>query len=252
MKLLISPAKSLDFESEIPTVKTSNPLFLKQSNSIQTVLRKKKPQELMQLMHISEKLAQLNWERNQHWQIPFPDNSARAAIFAFNGDVYEGFNVKTLDEQHYDFLQKNVRILSGLYGLLHPFDAIMPYRLEMGTALPVQSKQNLYDFWKKIITQKLQEICSNNEPIVNLASKEYFSAVDTKTIGRTIITPEFKDYKNDQLKIISFFAKKARGMMVRFVVENQLTDVEDLKKFNDGGYQFDEKLSTQNKWVFTR
>ncbi|HLP63890.1 peroxide stress protein YaaA [Flavobacterium sp.] len=252
MKIVISPAKSLNFEKELPTQRHSEPQFLKQAETIQKTLKKKKPKVLAQLMDISDKLAELNWQRNQDWKIPFTNENARPAVYAFDGDVYVGLDVYTLPEEKLDVLQSKLRILSGLYGLLQPLDLIQPYRLEMGTSIAIGKNKNLYEFWKKTITKTLNSELQKGELFVNLASNEYFSAVDVKTLKVPVITPEFKDYKDGQLKMISFFAKKARGMMVRYILDTNAETIDDLKGFNYEGYAFDANLSSGNKLVFTR
>ena len=252
MKIVISPAKSLNFEKNVPTTVYSEASFLKEATTIQKVVKKQSPKKLMALMNISEKLAELNWERNQNWALPFTPENARQAVFAFDGDVYTGLDAYTLSEDKFPILQDKVRILSGLYGLLKPLDLIQAYRLEMGTSLAIGSKKNLYEFWKKTITKTLNEELKPNELFINLASNEYFSAIDSKTLKATVITPEFKDYKDDKLKMISFFAKKARGLMVRYIIDTNVDTIEDLKGFNYEGYAFDANLSAENKLVFTR
>jgi hypothetical protein len=252
MKIVISPAKSLDFESPLPTQQHTGALFLKQANTIQKVLQKKKPKQLSELMDISEKLADLNWQRNQAWQTPFSLENARQAIFAFNGDVYLGLDAQSLPLEKLDTLQDKLRILSGLYGVLKPLDLMMPYRLEMGTKIEVGKNANLYAFWKPIITKSLNAELQKGELFVNLASNEYFEAVDTKALKVPVITPEFRDYKDGKLKMISFFAKKARGMMVRYIINTNAETIEDLKGFNYDGYAFDANLSKGSTLVFTR
>lgn len=252
MKIVISPAKSLDFEKQLPTQLFTEPLFLKQAETIQKTLKKKKPKVLAELMDISDKLAELNWQRNQDWHAPFTPENARPAVYAFDGDVYVGLDVYTLPEEKLPVLQDKLRILSGLYGLLQPLDLMQPYRLEMGTSLAIGKSKNLYEFWKKNITKKLNEELSKGELFINLASNEYFSAIDTKTLKVPVITPEFKDYKDGQLKMISFFAKKARGLMVRYIIDTNAETIDDLKGFNYEGYAFDANLSSGNKLVFTR
>jgi len=252
MKIVISPAKSLNFEKELPTQRFSEPQFLKQAETIQKTLKKKKPKVLAQLMDISDKLAELNWQRNQDWHTPFTVENARPAVYAFDGDVYVGLDVYTLPEEKLDVLQNKLRILSGLYGLLQPLDLMQPYRLEMGTSIAIGKNKNLYEFWKKTITKTLNSELQKGELFVNLASNEYFSAVDAKTLKVPVITPEFKDYKDGQLKMISFFAKKARGMMVRYILDTNAETIDDLKGFNYEGYAFDANLSSGNKLVFTR
>ena len=206
----------------------------------------------MDLMHISQNLADLNWQRNQDWSVPFMETNARPALFTFDGDVYTGIDANTIPSSDYDFLQDRLRILSGLYGILKPFDLMQAYRLEMGTKMAIGKNKNLYDFWKKQLTEDLNKELKDNELFINLASNEYFKAIDVKTLKVPVITPEFKDYKNDKLKIISFFAKKARGLMVRYIVDNKVETIEGLKKFNYEGYAFDASLSTATNLVFTR
>lgn len=252
MKIVISPAKSLDYTSELPTKRYTEAQFLNKSETIQKTLKKKKPKDLMELMSISEKLADLNWQRNQDWQLPFTPENSRQAVYAFNGDVYIGLDAYTIPEEKLAVLQEKLRILSGLYGLLKPLDLIQEYRLEMGTSLQVGTKKNLYEFWKKTITDALNKELQKDELFINLASNEYFSAVDVKSLKVPVITPEFKDYKDGKLKMISFFAKKARGLMVRYIIDNNVETLDELKNFNYEGYAFDANLSQGNKLVFTR
>ncbi len=250
MKILLSPAKSLNTESKIPINTFTEPLFLKQTAKIHKVIQKKSPKKLSELMDISEKLAELNWQRFQDWKLPM--ENTRQAIYTFDGDVYDGLDINTLNASKINFLQENVRILSGFYGILKPLDAIMPYRLEMGTKIAIGNSKNLYEFWKSVLTKHLINELAENEVIINLASKEYFSVINTKKIKNIIITPEFKEYKNGELKMISFFAKKARGLMTRFIIDEQITDYNDLKLFSKEGYCFENQLSTNSKLVFTR
>lgn len=252
MKIVISPAKSLNFEKALPTPNFSESLFLKESRQVHKVLKQKSPKELSELMDISDKLADLNWQRNQDWKTPFTPENARPAVFAFDGDVYTGLDAYSIPIEKLDVLQDRLRILSGLYGLLKPLDLIQAYRLEMGTKLPIGESKNLYDFWKPIIAKALNKELHEGELFVNLASNEYFSAVDVKALKVPVITPEFKDYKDGKLKIISFFAKKARGLMVRYIIDTNAETIEDLKGFNYEGYQFDANLSKGNNLVFTR
>ncbi len=252
MKIVISPAKTLDYESKLPIAEFTQPEFLTQSRKIHKVLKDQKPKDLMELMNISEKLADLNWERNKNWKTPFSVDNSRPAIFAFNGDVYTGLDAYTIPVDKFNTLQNSLRILSGLYGILKPLDLMQPYRLEMGTKLPVGDNENLYEFWRQKLTDSLNKELKKGELFINLASKEYFSAVDEKTLKVPVITPDFKDYKNGKLKIISFFAKKARGMMVRYIIDTGAETVEDLKGFDYEGYGFDANLSKGNHLVFTR
>ncbi|MFZ4670613.1 MAG: peroxide stress protein YaaA [Flavobacterium sp.] len=252
MKIVISPAKSLNFEKVVPTLSFTEPKFLKQATTIQNILKKKKPKQLSELMDISEKLAELNWQRNQEWQTPFTKDNARQAIYAFDGDVYTGLDVYSLPSDKLSVLQDKLRILSGLYGLLKPLDLTQAYRLEMGTSMAIGKTKNLYEFWKKTITENLNEELQKEELFINLASNEYFSAIDVKLLKVPVITPEFRDYKDGKLKMISFFAKKARGLMVRYILDTNAETLEDLKGFNYEGYAFDANLSRGNTLVFTR
>jgi cytoplasmic iron level regulating protein YaaA (DUF328/UPF0246 family) len=252
MKIVISPAKSLDLESPLPLTSFSDASFLREAEEVHQVLQQKTPTELSKLMTISDKLADLNWQRNQEWKTPFTAKNARPAIYAFNGEVYTGIDSYSLSEDKMNDLQSRLRILSGLYGLLKPLDLIQPYRLEMGTKMAVGERKNLYEFWKNTLTTALNEQLLENELFVNLASTEYFSAIDSKRLKVPVITPEFKDYKDGKLKMISFFAKKARGLMVRYIIDTNAQTLEDLKGFNYEGYQWDANLSSQTKLVFTR
>ena len=252
MKIVVSPAKSLNFESPLPIQNYTESLFLKESETIQKTLKKKKPKQLMELMDISEKLADLNWERNQNWALPFTPENARPAVYAFDGDVYTGLDAYTISAEKIAVLQDKLRILSGLYGILKPLDLMQPYRLEMGTSMPIGTKKNLYEFWKKKLTKALNDELQSDELFLNLASNEYFSVVDAKALKVPVITPEFRDYKDGKLKMISFFAKKARGLMVRYIIDTNAETIDDLKKFNYEGYAFDANLSKGNTLVFTR
>ncbi|PHX62203.1 MAG: hypothetical protein CK517_01460 [Flavobacteriales bacterium] len=252
MKIVISPAKSLNLDKELPTLLFTEAVFVKQAETIQKNLKKKKPKQLMELMAISEKLADLNWQRNQDWQLPFTAKNARPAIYTFDGEVYTGLDVYSLPAEKVTILQEKLRILSGLYGVLKPLDLMQAYRLEMGTSIAIGTKKNLYEFWKLTLTDYLNSELNNDELFVNLTSNEYFSAVDAKKLKVPVITPEFKDYKDGKLKMISFFAKKARGLMVRYIIDTNADTINDLKGFNYEGYAFDSNLSEGNKLVFTR
>ena len=252
MKIVISPAKSLNFEKELPTETFSQASFLKEARQVHQVLKQKSPKELSELMAISDKLADLNWQRNQEWKTPFTAKNARPAVYAFDGDVYTGLDAYSIPTSKLETLQNKLRILSGLYGVLKPLDLIQPYRLEMGTKLPVGESKNLYEFWKETVTKTLNKELKKDELFINLASNEYFSAVDVKALKVPVITPDFKDYKDGKLKMISFFAKKARGMMVRYIIDTNAQTIDDLKGFNYDGYQFDANLSKGNHLVFTR
>lgn len=253
MKIVISPAKSLDFEREYPKLKQTQPVFLDEAAKLNTLLAKKKPKALSALMGISDNLAQLNWERNQKFEVPFTLENSRPAIYAFSGDVYRGLDAYTMSTHKMEKLQDMLRILSGLYGILRPLDLLQPYRLEMGTQLKVGRKRNLYEFWKKSITQHLNSELEDNELFINLASNEYFGAVDTKALKVPVITPVFKDWKNDKLKVISFFAKKARGSMVRYIVDKNVKTLEDLKGFDYDDYIYSEEHTVkESEPVFIR
>jgi len=253
MKIIISPAKSLDFKTELPIKNFSIPNFLSESKKINELLKKKSPSELKSLMSISEKLAELNWNRNNTFKTPFNIENARPSIFTFNGDVYSGLDAFSLSMDQLNQAQKSLRILSGLYGLLKPLDLIQPYRLEMGTKLNVEGSLNLYRFWRNKITNKLNDELNENEFFVNLASNEYSSAIDRKLLKTTMISPVFKDMKNGKLKIISFYAKKARGMMVRYILDNEIINLEDLRGFDYGGYSYSSEESEKMKeLVFIR
>ncbi|WP_372794853.1 peroxide stress protein YaaA [Lutibacter sp.] len=252
MKIVISPAKSLDLETKPPTSQFTEGIFLDEASRLNEVLKKKSPKKLSELMNISSNLSELNWQRNQDWQLPFTLENAKQAIFAFKGDVYIGLDAYTLSENKIAQLQNKLRILSGQYGLLKPLDLMQPYRLEMGTKLKVGKNDNLYQFWDATVTNALNEELKNDEVFINLASNEYFKVIKTKLLKVPVITPIFKDYKDGKLKMISFFAKKARGLMVRFIIDNAIENIEDLKKFNSEGYAFDMNLSTEKELVFTR
>lgn len=253
MKIVISPAKSLDFDTKLPTEKYTIPAFLEETQKVHKVLVRKKPKALMNLMDISTQLAELNWERNQQFSLPFTPENARPALFAFSGDVYVGLDAYTLPEEKLPAAQEKLRILSGLYGMLKPLDLIQPYRLEMGTSLKIGRKKNLYEFWKSTLTSALNGEMDEGEILVNLASNEYFSALDTKKLKAEVITPVFKDWKNDKLRVLSFFAKKARGSMVRYILESGASTLDEIRGFAEDGYQFSkEHTLKENQPVFVR
>jgi cytoplasmic iron level regulating protein YaaA (DUF328/UPF0246 family) len=252
MKMVISPAKSLKLDFQLPTTKFTLPNFSNEANLINGLLKKKTSKALSELMHLSEKLALLNWERNQSFN-SHESSTKRQAIFTFNGDVYQGLDPYTLSSEKIEQMQNKLRILSGLYGLLRPLDLIQPYRLEMGTNFSIGTHKNLYDFWKDKTTQQLNLEMEEGELFVNLASNEYFSVIDIKKLVAKIVTPQFKDFKNGKLKIISFFAKKARGMMVRHLVDINAKTIEDIKTFNSDGYSYSANETVDpSKPVFTR
>jgi cytoplasmic iron level regulating protein YaaA (DUF328/UPF0246 family) len=252
MKLVISPAKSLDFNTELPTAKITEGCFLAEAERLNKLLKQKSAKSLSKLMHISDNLGQLNYERNQEWELPFTLDNARQAIYAFNGDVYRGIDAYTIKQDKLDKLQDTVRILSGLYGVLKPLDLIQPYRLEMGTKMPVGKNKNLYEYWQKKITQALNDELEENELFINLASNEYFKAIDKKALKVPVIDIEFKEFKNGKYKVIGFYAKYARGLMTRFIIDTNANTIEDIKAFNLENYRLSEELSTDSKLVFTR
>lgn len=254
MLTVISPAKSLDFESPIATTKTTKPRFLKQSQQIIDQIKVLAPQDIASLMKLSDKLAILNYDRFQDFKTPFTKKNARASVFAFRGDVYLGLDADSLSTDDLNFAQKHLRILSGLYGVLRPLDLIQAYRLEMGTKFKNNAGKNLYDFWGKSLNQSIEKELnkSDSQVLINLASNEYFKALKAKQLSHQIITPVFKDFKNGQYKVISFFAKRARGLMSRYIIQNQIEQPEDLKGFKLGGYKISKKLSSDREFVFTR
>jgi cytoplasmic iron level regulating protein YaaA (DUF328/UPF0246 family) len=252
MKIIISPAKSLDFESVVPTSLYTQPRFLEQSNKLAKKLKTLSKNKIGDLMTISEALSQLNYERNQTWETPFTTDNAKQAIYSFTGAVFMGIDVNSLEEEKIPVLQERLRILSGLYGLLKPLDLIQPYRLEMGTRLKVGKTENLYKFWDDTLADSLNEELKEDELLVNLASTEYFKALPKKVLKVPMITPVFKDFKNGQYKIVMTYAKKARGLMVRYIIDNNVNTIEELKSFNSDSYLFSEEMSSGNDLVFTR
>jgi cytoplasmic iron level regulating protein YaaA (DUF328/UPF0246 family) len=254
MLIIISPAKSLDFETKPTTTEFTTPDFLEESEKLVTKLRKMSAKKLSNLMNISADLGNLNYERYQTWHLPFTPENAKQAVLAFNGDVYTGLDAPTLSEEKLMLAQQKLRILSGLYGVLKPLDLIQPYRLEMGTKFGVGRAKDLYTFWSKKITPKVQEAIdeSGSKVLVNLASNEYYKSVDAKKLDAEMVTPAFKDMKNGEYKMISFFAKKARGLMSRFILENNIDNADDLQAFDYEGYHFNPRLSKPGNPVFTR
>ena len=254
MLTLISPAKSLDFDSPVSTTNFSEPDFLDESETLINALRALTPPDIESLMKISPKLADLNYGRFLNWQRPFKPDNARQSVFAFTGDVYQGLDIHSFNDQQLDFCQQHLRILSGLYGLLRPLDLMQAYRLEMGTKFENSRGKNLYAFWGAQITNKLnQELeAQQADTLINLASNEYFKSVKPKQLQARVINPEFKDQKNGQYKIISFYAKKARGLMTAYIMKNGITEPEALKQFDVDGYYFSAAASSEDKWVFLR
>ncbi|WP_296317293.1 peroxide stress protein YaaA [Winogradskyella sp. UBA3174] len=252
MKLVLSPAKSLDFETKLPTTKTTEGYFLAEAEHLNKLLKKKSARGLSTLMHISDNLGQLNYERNQDWQLPFTPDNARQAIYAFSGDVYRGLDAYTIDIKKLDKVEKTVRIISGLYGILKPLDLVQPYRLEMGTKMPVGKNKNLYEFWQKKVTLALNDELDDDELFLNLASNEYFKAIDTKALKVPVINIAFKEFKGDKYKIVAIYAKLARGLMTRYVIDTDAKTIDDIKAFNYDNYGFSEELSSKTDLVFTR
>lgn len=254
MLMLISPAKSLDESTPVQFECRSEPVLLEQAAELMKSLQTLAPDEIARLMHISDKLAELNYQRFQDWQVPFPEAQAKQAAWLFKGDVYQGLDAYGLSEGGGEFLQTHLRILSGLYGILRPCDKILPYRLEMGTKYPNAKGKDIYAFWGKQITEQLNLSLKEmgSRTVVNLASNEYFKAVQPNLLNAQIITPIFKDWKGGKYKIISFYAKKARGLMVRYACDQQIENAEELKYFDVDGYHFAPELSNETDWVFTR
>jgi len=254
MLIVISPAKTLDFDTPTTSNIHSDAEFTKDSAQLIKVLRKLKVDDISDLMGISPKLAQLNFERFHEWHLPFNEENAKQALLAFKGDVYTGIDATTFTNNNFERAQTNLRILSGLYGVLKPMDLIQAYRLEMGKKLENKRGANLYQFWGDKITKSINQTLKENDHqhLINLASNEYFKSIKGKKVKAEIITPGFKDLKNGEYKMISFFAKKARGLMTRFIIQNEITDPEDLKAFDLDGYIYNPNLSKINAPIFTR
>ena len=252
MKILLSPAKKLDFTTENSSLNNTNISFAKESTLVMDKLSSYSALELSKLMKLSTNLSILNKERNDKWSYPFNDEGAKQALFAFKGEVYQNMRVEEFSNVDLDFANKSIRILSGLYGILNPSDLILPYRLEMGTKLEVGETKNLYNFWQDILTEYFIKEIKKDSFIINLASDEYFKVIDSKRINIPIITPIFKDTKNGKVKVISFFAKRARGEMCNYIVKNKISSVSQIKEFNRNGYAFSEENSTETRLVFIR
>ena len=252
MKVLLSPAKSLDFKSQLPTEKNSFLCFEKEAEYLNSILKRKSPKDLSDLMGVSSKIADLNYERNHDWSLPFTKKNSRQAVYAFSGDVYRGLDAYSIDDDKIDFMQGTVRIISGLYGLVKPLDLIQPYRLEMGTKFTFDNNRNLYDYWKEKITNQLNSEILENEPVLNLASNEYFKAIDSKVLNSDLYSANFKQFKDGTYKTIAIFSKKARGMMARYIIENKVTDIDSLKSFNYDGYVYHKDLSSERELIFSR
>lgn len=253
MLMVISPAKTLDYESPLATTDFTRPAFLEDARELIDQLKTLEPHQVSNLMGISDKLGQLNAERFQAWHTPFTPGNARQAVLAFKGDVYTGLDAGSFSNDDFQFAQNHLRILSGLYGLLRPLDLMQPYRLEMGTRFANHRGKDLYAFWGSTLTSALDDLLANDDKVlINLASNEYFRSVQTKKLDTRIITPQFRDWKNGQYKMISFYAKKARGLMCRYAIQNRITQASDLKGFNLAGYAFSEEQSSGDQWVFLR
>jgi cytoplasmic iron level regulating protein YaaA (DUF328/UPF0246 family) len=254
MLTVISPAKTLDFETRPTTRKTTQPEFIEQSAKLVEDARSMSPDDIRALMGVSENIAQINHKRFMDWSTPFSLKNAKQSVLAFKGDVYTGLEADSMSNEELAFAQKHLRILSGLYGLLRPLDLMQPYRLEMGLSFANSGGKNLYEFWGDSIAQSLngQIAKSGSKVLVNLASNEYFKSVKAQSLDADIVTPVFKDLKNGKYKVISFFAKKARGQMARFIIENELNEPDGLKKFKKGGYKYNKAESTARELVFTR
>lgn len=253
MKIVISPAKSLDYESKLPTTRGTQASFLETTAKLNRKLARLSKKEISELMGISEKLADLNYNRFQEFEEDHSKKNARPAIYAFNGDVYTGLDAYTIPAEKLDFVQDNLRILSGFYGILKPLDLMQPYRLEMGTSIGIERNNTLYEVWKEDLTAYLNNELEEDDLFLNLASNEYFKAIDKKKLKVPVISPVFKDFKNGKLKIISFFAKKARGAMVRYIIDNESKTLEGIKGFDYEGYRFSEEhTKKENEPVFIR
>ncbi|MBT7611249.1 MAG: peroxide stress protein YaaA [Bacteriovoracaceae bacterium] len=254
MLIVISPAKKLDFKNKAPTIEFGHPPFLKHSQKLIDELRTYKPAQISKLMGLSQKLTDLNVERYKDYKTPFNLSNAKQAIYAFKGDTYVGLDVDSMKKNQINYAQKHLRILSGLYGIISPLDLIQPYRLEMGTQFPCQGKKNLQKYWNETITKEINQLLAKDKSkiLINLASKEYFGVIDQNLLTGKVITPVFKEKKDGKYKIISFFAKKARGMMSRYIIDHKITDPKELLKFDTAGYIYNPELSTKNEPTFVR
>jgi len=254
MLIVVSPAKTLDLESPAKTKVSTLPDYLDHSQELINRLRRFSSLDISDLMKVSSKIAELNFDRYEAWNKPFTAKNAKPAALAFKGDVYTGLDAESFNANDFKYAQKHFRILSGLYGLLRPLDLMQAYRLEMGTRLKTDRGKNLYEFWGTLITDGLNTQLKKikSEHLINLASNEYFKSVKPKTLNAEIITPEFKEFKNGDYKMIAIFAKRARGMLSRYIIKNKLSDPNDIKSFKEAGYALNKKLSKDNKFVFTR
>ncbi|MDR0802946.1 peroxide stress protein YaaA [Fluviicola sp.] len=254
MKILISPAKSINENCQFPDFDFTQPIFSKEAKTLAGKLKKLRTKDIMELMHVSKDIAELNVNRNKKWYLSAePTDEVKPAAFLFAGEVYRGLNVETLSASELEKAQKSLRILSGMYGLLKPMDLIHPYRLEMGTKWDIKENiRNLYQFWGDKLTKSLLKEMDEDEAVINLASNEYNKAINWKLIKNQVVTPVFKEFKNSEYKIIMVFAKHARGVMTRYIIQNEIQNLEDLKAYHLDGYAFDEKQSSFTEWVFTR
>lgn len=254
MKILISPAKSIDMTIDIPVPQVTTAQFLKEADTLMNKLSKLSAGKLEKLMHVSRDIAELNVNRNKNWTLPVAlSETSKPAVTVFTGEVYRGLNVSSFDTADFLYANENLRILSGLYGILKPLDLLYPYRLEMGTKWAITPKtKNLYDFWGLKLNKALTDELATGEVIINLASSEYFKAIQHKQLKHRLITPVFKEFKNGEYKVIMTYAKNARGSMAHYIIKNKLSHPEDIKAFDSDGYRFDANLSTADEWVFTR
>jgi len=254
MLLVISPAKTLDYETPVTTAEHTMPDYLDDAALLVKRARQYSMDDVMSLMAVNEKIAQLNVERFKKWRRPFTPKHARQAVLAFKGDVYVGLNALSMDDGDLAFAQQHLRILSGLYGVLRPLDLMLPYRLEMGRKIDTERGKNLYEFWGNSITEGLNEAFQGKESrcLINLASNEYFKVIKPKFLQAEIITPHFKDYKNGDYKVMGVYAKKARGMLSRYIIKHRIEEPEAIKQFSEDGYRFNAAMSSEHDWVFTR
>jgi len=254
MLIVVSPAKTLDYTTEPKTKKFTLPDYLDESAELIHRMREFSSLDISELMKVSTKIADLNFDRFEAWNKNFTEQNAKQAVLAFKGDVYTGLDAESFSMKDFSFAQKHLRMLSGLYGLLRPLDLMQPYRLEMGTRLSTERGKNLYEFWGNEVTEGLNSQLKKikSKYLINLASNEYFKVVKPKVLQGEIITPSFKELKNGDYKMIGIYAKKARGLLSRYIIQNQLSDIKDIKSFNVDGYKFNKKLSSDNNWAFTR
>tara|TARA_B100000989_G_scaffold278386_1_gene240135 strand:- start:42 stop:800 length:759 start_codon:yes stop_codon:yes gene_type:complete len=252
MKILISPSKTLNFDSQIKSKFNSESRLMDETKVLHKILLKYTSKDLKNLMSVSDKIAELNFNRFKNWEDPISSEDSRHAVYAFKGDVYSGLEADTIEEDKFDYLQNSLRIISGYYGILRPFDKILPYRLEMGTKLENENGSNLYKFWGDKITDLLNDDIEDSDIVVNLASEEYFKSLNKNKVNAKIITPIFKEFKNGSYKVIAIYAKKARGLMSRFLIDRKSNNIDDIKLFDTDGYSFDGNLSSENELIFTR